>query len=644
MQVYLDGHPEVTFNKKIYRRYTKINSWKKHYSIDPNTNVFPIDFDTESANEKLIILKNLWIEANQTTLDSIEKISVILVPEFEVPYTFEIVKYAEHCAFPRLFAEDNNGPNRNPRQIDPFDWNALERHTHTRINFNQRPNQDPNADAENIACFACSQSLNPSQIKLLAINPSASLEQILNIKNTMLVSSVSVQMLKFIESYINTTEKSNYLQIPISDVAFVSKLISKSKYRLILHFEKSQPTQINLVAKYSMVQDRDEIRRFEQLPHEYLSKRYVESSIIVKPNENNEVTIDPKFTQIPLCTVVVASPVKLEEIKIKSTDGIDYDFECSQTNPENPLKFTDTKTNPSKPNRWFYTLDQLCEKYGFDCGSYQPSGSYTFDRSNPIRIKFSEKSDEIKLDIMYLSYEVIRYMIDNFIGLLSYLDMYKQQIAKSCREQMNELVAQEQILTFEEFADHYYSWVKSVDLTAKHFAVHLTSVGDNDADQNSIITYEKYKELHEQAHPELYRVEQEEPVNNLDIDIDLGERIFDGPIFPGPAFPIPSMDYDNKKFSRFLKLYSNQIYPILNNAIELIEKSEAKEEKLSEDVICEILLEPIKPGSYYYMCETCNGKFDTRTYKTWIEDPDKSGKCPKCQTQINTIPQMYINK
>lgn len=653
MQAYLSQNPGVTFFKKVYNRHTRLNSWKTNYLISPDTNVLEIDFSSGSElnlTNPLVLLKNLWIETNTESFDQIGKISTILVPEFEVPYTFEIVKYKEYNNFfPFVFNNPDAQQEPNLVQPEPFDWNEFDKLQYAKLNNLEQEEQNPHLDEEYEQIRKSSGET--TGIKKLVINPSASLEEILSIKNTMLVSSLGINMLKFVESY-KDFKKSNYLQIPISDIAFVSELIKKSKYRLIIHFEKFQPVPISLVAKYSMIQDPNEIIFFNQRPHEYLIKRYVETSMDIGSNSNsNQILINPHFTQIPLCTLVISSPVRLEEITVKATDGIEYKFVCSQTNPENPVEFVDlinnsakttgwfsgTEANPNNQYRWFYTLDQLVEKLGFDCTNYQPVGSYTFDQSNPIKIKFptGTKSKSVKLDFMYLSYDVVRYIGDNFITLLSYMDMYKQQISKASHEQMDQLILQEKLLSFEEFATCYYSWVKSVDLVSKHFACAMTS----NPNPNSLITYTKYKDLHKQAHPELYPVnpepEVQAPINpepHINPNID---QIFG-----------PPMRSDLVKFEqilRYIQLYSYYVVPVFKATVELMEYFDAKKLALEDNTICEILLEPIKPGSYYHKCETCNGVFDSHAYKTWIEDSTKNCKCPKCQTQIIQIPSIYLN-
>lgn len=629
MQAYIDAQPQVTFNKKIYRRHTKLNSWKKTYCVDDQTNILEIDYGNPLKEpDTYTILKNLWVKSDP----SIQKISVVLVPEYEVPYTFEIVKHKDlRPGFFRLELE-RRPEEEIPNNQEVLDWDRL-----NNIDVYD-PNDLNNKENMKIEEDDIFEPINPDEIKefkannprtnisKLDLNQNISLTSLLEIKNTLLVSSLSIETIKLINSYKRSSNAyiSNYIQIPINDVAFVSQFIFKSKYRLYLHFEKLSPTPLTITAKYSTLQDQTEINRFEISPHEYLIKRGIETKVVLKSNLL-EQQIVPHYTQIPLCTMIISSPIELESVKITAADNIEYDLICSRTNPENPY---------SSEKRWFYLLDQFVESCGFDLETYQPIGYYNLISSNPIKIKLKphDSTTDIELDIMYLSYDIVRYMGKNFISLLSYLDVYKNKIAQIANAHLDDLNKLDKLLTFEEFATHYYSWLKQIDLTATHFEYKLVENQD-------VITYSDYKTRYLQLHPEQAPVPVAPNVLNQNEWNDQNNQNNQNVI---PNYPIRTNT--NLNISRYLVLYEKIYVPILFNVIKMVEKCTSKCKKLDQNTICEITLDEIKSNDYYYNCEFCSGTFSLSAYKTWIEDTTKSGACPKCQKKILIAPQLYINK
>ena len=607
-----------------------MNSWKKTYSVDKMSNLFEVDFDILSTKnpDSHVILKNLWVESNPT----IQKISIILVPKYQVSHTFKMLSHISYGQKLNLF-DNVDGDQPAPPEI--FDWGTLDNLEKSDFkNLYRNPDNPDEIEIEldEIKEFEANYS-NPN-ISKLDLNLDIDLESLLKIKNTLLVSSLSIETIKLINSYNQNQNqmKNKYIKIPVSDIVFVSKLISRSKYRLFLHFEKSAQTSLKITAKYSMLQNFAEIERFDAYAHEYLIKRGIETTIKLDTNLL-EHQITPKFTNWNICTIVISSPVELESIKVKDQDNIEYEFMCSKTNPENPY---------SSETTWFYLLDQFAERYGFDLETYQPIGSYILSDSNPIEIKLNKNNiipnSSINLNIMYLTYDIVRYRRDSFIGLSTYINMYQSKIAEIGNEKLNDLIKLDKLLTFEEFASHYYSWIKLIDLTPSHFEYTNNNL---DIDIN-IISYNNYERRYLEAHPNPEPMLGQEQELEQEIEQELGqefEQVQELELNWNAHF----RETNNPQIARFLILYEQIFFPAIRIYIEFLEKLVAKCKKLDQDTICEITFDSIKYNDYYYHCNFCKGIFCSSAYKTWIEDTTKSGRCPKCQTKISTIPQLYKN-
>jgi len=84
-------------------------------------------------------------------------------------------------------------------------------------------------------------------------------------------------------------------------------------------------------------------------------------------------------------------------------------------------------------------------------------------------------------------------------------------------------------------------------------------------------------------------------------------------------------------------------FSIFKDLIYEAEKKSAIKQILPNETICEITMEHIKEGDYYYICSTCNGNFEMSAFKEWIEKFTKDDTCPKCRTNITNIPKLYQN-
>ena len=169
------------------------------------------------------------------------------------------------------------------------------------------------------------------------------------------------------------------------------------------------------------------------------------------------------------------------------------------------------------------------------------------------------------------------------------------------------------------------------------------------------ITYGEYIQKLNERHPQ--QNQQNQPNQAIDginpIIPNNDNQIDDLPPFPpvwepdNPHNPVPPMNPDNyddetKYLSDNLSLYA----PFVLKAIYRIEEDSAINKHLEpESDICEIDLEQIKQGEYYYNCPECKGTFGRMSFKIWIEKKSKYNKqCPKCRKSIKQIPQLYVNK
>ncbi len=610
MEVYLNGNPQVTFGKNIYRRYTKFNCWKSSYTMESNI----IDL-TELVKDQTdpVMIKDMWIDLKTSNLSKDTNISFILVPKYEVEHEF------------LMGCDIFNKMEPPPRNVDFFDWIGIEEYF---------ANLDEQIDEYNLKELEINQ-----KVKKTLLNPNSSLEEILAKKNTLLLSKLTLQTAQLLNKYLQKTP-TEYLNLPITTISMVLNLITKSKYKLVLHIDQVNEEPINLIIKYLKLQDLNESQRFNQMPHEYLVKRYVEVDAEVENQVNN---LKCNFTNTPLAGIIIYSEKKLESVKIKDVDGHEYYLEETTTNPENSY---------SPTQGYYYILTQIDENLGYSWKIYQPLGSYTIGPNDPIKIKMLEPGN-CKIKITYVIYDVLRYYQKNFVELVSYSKMYIRDFANASNEKFNELVDREEKLTKEQFAEYFYLWAfnllkdKTTRLT-EHFSMDIL-------DNITLPSFAKYEQEHRILFPPppLPPIDHDIDIRNMDMDMDMIDRFNrdidmdmidrfnrDMDIDMGM---IDRPDQTFAKLNRLIGLNNSWVFELASGFIRLIENTTAVPKPLETGTICEVSLENIKCFESYYSCPTCSGNFKADIYRTWIEDHTKSGKCPKCQTKINTMPRLKIN-
>ncbi len=596
MEVYLHKNPQVTFSKNVYRRYTKFNCWKSTYTMETNT------FDlTELIKEQPapVIIKDMWLDLKTTNLSPDTNVSLVLVPEYEADHQF-VFGYD-------VFYE---------REIRPLhvegivDWDFIDEYE--RLDVFEKKNENT---------LNLNELENFQNLKKTRIDSNEPLDGILSKKNTYLLSKLSIQTAQMLGKYL-TKDFGNYLNIPVPINSMVFNLIQKSKYRLFIHIDKVIKP-VNLIIKFSRCQDDEEIRRFGQVPHEYLLKRYIE----VDANIDSNNTIKCNYTNMCLAGLVLYSEKKLDSVKIKDRDGIEHYLTETSSNPENTFSST---------NGFYYVATQLSESQSYSWNVVQPVGSYIIgstsdeEPNNPITFETNTDISSSKIKITYVIYDVLRYYTKNFVEVLSYTNVFTQDFNTLADDKFNELVNQEEKLTKEQFAEHFYSWVKTLKQAKPmdHFQM------DMKADAK-LHTYYDYVQAHDVLFPQLLPPPEQQVANMEDwMDIPIGQI---------PLPPIGGLGFTNSNLFRLIQLNEQTVTNLIKFPIRFIENIKAQYKPLETNTICEISLENIKWFETYYCCPNCSGNFRADIYRTWIEDHTKSGKCPKCQKQILTMPGLKIN-
>ncbi len=472
-------------------------------------------------------------------------------------------------------------------------------------------------------------------------------EQIFAIPNVKLVSSTYIDTIEYFNLFDSTrnANSSQYTRLPLDDVAFNNLLLAKGKHFLLLHLEKNTNSivkPIKLTIKYFLGGDIEKQRTLSQ-PHEYLVKRQIDKTIGISSGEN-QLSID--FINCPLISIVIKSPTDITNPIIRLSDGTETQLANQEPNPNLSIQFVTAESNPDMPfdsSKWkIFMLDQAQEYIGFCNNSPQPQGLYEF-KSND-KIIFNNPNGETQIQICYIFYDCLGYYNTNGnphsnINYKSYEYQLKKAKHLSKKIRWEQLVQDPNRLIQEEFYNQLTQWTETNPVIPEHWAMDLTlNYGEYD------ISYEAYINAHQEAHPEpepepeQAQPEEQEPQPEQN-PVEILEHQLPPQLPPVHIPPTIMAANTQQEVIRFVSLYKDMIGKI----VESFEKAQAIKKPVEQDDICEVLLAPFEPNEYYYCCVHCSGKFSVDFYKVWIEDSTKNGKCPKCLTKINQIPQMYLN-
>lgn len=595
MNQYIIGQPQITYGKEVYRRFTEHVAYKENFKVESNF----ITFNFKDSND-LDIINNIWI----SNYDSVNKINFLLVPK----YTTQKNNINQNVDILELY----HNKQKPPKYIDPCEIEELEYPEYENIynqdDFNNKINQLEQENQVNQNNKNNDNNEDNIDKNYINIDENTTIESLLEIPETFLINSVSIDVLLFMQSFTINDLKNNYLEIPVSRSAYMLQLIDNSNYKLVLHFDKKDKNPINLTVKMLKLTSEDEKRRFKNNHHEYLIKRYIDISHNLKPNDK----IVPNFINTSINTIVIKSPKKLNSIKIGNNE-----FVNSRDNPEN-IYVSDN---------YYYFLDMVNEYNGFT-KNYQPSSHYSFGPYDTINITH-DFDEEVPIVISYFLYDVLRYLYDKKIYYLTYKYIHEQKFNNYVNNLVEKLLETEKLL----LEDEFNNLTKDIIFKQNHFNM-IFEENINDNDINNMIfrhdktEYEKYKDKFNIKYPPKIIQPEENDEDNQE------------PIHEQIDFVDRYKINNTNKTQRILNLY----FPYIKKFIEQIEKDNAINKLLSDDVVCEITLDSIGIGEYYYSCFNCNGHFESSAYKYWIEEPARTSSCPKCKEKIDEISQLYCNQ
>ncbi len=625
IDVYLTGNPSVTFAREAYKRYTEHLSYKKKFIVE--SNFFTFDY---AVSNDIDIIKNIWIK----NYDSINKINLLLVPKYNNLHPHNLEE--DDIFQPRLHNRNLVAAEENIEEdlANPNDNTLL-------------VNQDYNPDEHNNLNNANNNPDNYLIPQYTIIDENTTLKSLLEMPGTILINSICKETLLFMQSFNNNTNYNNkeYLEIPVSKSAYTLQTIDKCKYKLVINFEKNKPEPVKLIIKMLKPLGEEEKRRINNLPAEWLTKRYIDVSYNVKSNDQ----IVPDFINTSLVTLLIKSPVKLNSVKIGTNEFID-----SRDNPENPY---------TSENSYFYFLEILNETCGFT-SAIQPTSNYSFTPTDTINITH-DYAEEIPINITYFIYDIQRYLCQT-LSYVSYQNVVHPKYIKAIFNLIQDSLQTENLLSKEEF----FNLMNNIKLDEQvHYQMIYNNQGNNFNDEilnlnNGVINldriknYNNYKNEFYKKYP--HKLVIEEPVNEENQlqeqvqeeqeeqeEQEVQEAQPNQPVFV-PMLP-PRINDDEfrqmreeeeliRKRTKLINLY----FPFIARIVDKMEKEEAIHQVLAEDVLCEITLDPIKNSEYYYSCSSCNGKFESSAYKYCIENNEKSN-CPKCKKSFTQMPQLYQN-
>lgn len=267
-------------------------------------------------------------------------------------------------------------------------------------------------ECDKIKCFSMflvDESIDINQLTTDSVNED---------NNIQIIHKMSINSLYSLNKLHKLTFKSNVLEIIYNNMNFIPKLLIKDNKKIVLVIETNDGSILNdckLMIKYLILYDNDEIRRFQQVAHEYLCRRLITKKYKINKGDNkilletNNLCISHFIINTPKnisdkLKIIFNSYIKQQnenninddnqntEIIIKNEnilDEINYDIEYNYYQNEN----NDT-----------YIYDAYDNITNYD---YQPRGHIQLQNESNLTIQ-SDSNEEIEFEITFSIYDVLR--------------------------------------------------------------------------------------------------------------------------------------------------------------------------------------------------------------------------------------------
>jgi hypothetical protein len=595
INIYLDGNPQITFMKEVYRRYTNCMSHKTKHNFEQNQFVIPV-------SESIEAIHSIWIKNNP----NIKRVSLLVVPN--------------------------------------------------EINM---PVQLPNEQIEN-------QNNMTSITDILCRNQKTFL--LTDLDTESIVTLEYLRKSSSFEKEIDKNKKKSYLKIPFKSISLVPFLFRENKIVLVLETINNILINEEIIIKWQTSVSREEGRRFAQNFHEYLIRKYQSHTISINAGETS---LNPTQLNIPISTVIIRSDKPIDitfnhelgddnrrfnpelgrevegnNLKTNKLTEIHSDPEfCSVNLEDQNVQNNQNNQNNQNLNQYTYVLDTLKYDFGEDA---QPGGHYLFNQNANIVINSAEDTN---VTFTYIMYDIVRIMQNHIMSVLNdnLISSYKNRIFN---EKINEAIENNINYSLIEFDELYNNTANDIINRCANGDINISRKVFDSSIINKI-THEEYTRRLRQRHPinNLANNPDNNPVdqfipalipndepNNIDDPIWIPPNDIDEPIFHPPRQDIND---ETRLINDNMKLYASLVMKMINK----FEKESAEPKQLDPETVCEIGLEEIGHGEYYYNCPECKGTFERMSFKVWIESKPTHGKeCPKCRKAIKQMPQLYINK
>lgn len=448
---------------------------------------------------------------------------------------------------------------------------------------------------KSVALFMIENTVNPDSITVDSVSSTDSTDIMLFTK-----------LNKTILDVLNGENNTNYFKFPISEKALSTCMTAVRNKKILFVIDTvDENIQHNIIIRRSISNYYDEKRRFAQVPHEYLVKKFktVEYDINVGENVIDMEFINNGMSHIYLNTVKNV-PDALE-VNVEYNVICDNQINDDQCFSEKKLIYNCIESNSDPEYAKFAT--EKYDTYIFDAfknvnsqselssgstdycettewinrvSGHQPHGCLKITKGNCFKINSKIKT---KMEITYVIFDVLR-----IFGL--------------------------QMCFFSQCANNQLNLLKEVEEAEATDAEAVEAAVAAEAEANADVELEQMRQ--KQAN---------------------------------------TMEYHNDKYKEIqkIKLYVNLIYDMLLE----IEKKKAQLKFIKEDNennYCYISSEKIKTDEYYYECPNCVAKYNYQNLKNALDNNDghiislsnilEPPSCKSCNYFYKEYPQLYINK
>lgn len=426
---------------------------------------------------------------------------------------------------------------------------------------------------------------------------------------------------------------SDWTNVPCGNLCMIPSMLDNQRILFIIE-KYDDNIENNLQIKYYISDSNQEISLFSSaLNHEYLLKKYISFDHHITPGENiinfdiSNESITYMFVAIPTTknnTIADQTNIQIQyytvtDVKpIGPTEPIELNNNMTNISPRIVMRTINLVKTTSNPELSWLKLDDY-DIYMLDaCANVttninaQLCGVISVRNNSRIIIN-TNLNTNISIGYSYL--DVLRY-VGGYVGL----SRRRLRIVNGeGPNQINPIESETESMGFGFYAGRRQPYPSTIDMFGNNEEV----ADENGREINNNI--DQFEEIGWDRPTEFNNNNNDNNVDNIDNVSNVGDISHYADI----TTEINMIEKSHYLLSEMIISYAKKTAKV---KILPLEKS-----------MCQISLEQINYGDYYYKCYKCKNVFSMDSFNKWINKTNLSSTCPTCRNPIYEQPLLFVN-